>query len=85
MFSHSVPLHLVPEVSAGALVRARSVVRGLAFWLAVALPLAYLPVVLLAPAVLSDPTLLVGAVTGNLAAILVGHGHEPTLGRRGSR
>ncbi|MDZ7701031.1 MAG: hypothetical protein U5J98_02590 [Halobacteriales archaeon] len=77
MSGHALHRRLVPAVPAGAFVQARSAARAVAFWLAVALPLAYLPVVLLAPAVLDDPSLLVGAVTANLAAIVVGHGYEP--------
>lgn len=79
MFGHMVPLRLGARDPAGAVARGCSVVRGLAFWLAVGLPLAYLPVVLIAPSVLTDPTLLVWTVTGNLVALVIGHGHEPTL------
>lgn len=62
------------------------VVRATGFWLAVALPLAYLPALLLATPVFADPAVLVSAVVGNVLALVVGHGHEPNLGpfvRRG--
>ncbi|NIS29012.1 MAG: hypothetical protein GWN07_02780 [Actinobacteria bacterium] len=77
MSGHALHRRLLPMAPAGALTRARSAARALAFWLAVALPLAYLPAVLLSPGALADPGLVVAAVAGNLAAIVVGHGHEP--------
>lgn len=55
--------------------------RAAAFWLAVALPIAYVPAVLLAPATAVDPGVLTVAVAGNLFALLVGHGHEPRRDR----
>lgn len=81
MFSQSVPLQLLPKHSVGPFGRVQSMARALAFWLAVALPLAYLPVVVMAPGVLNDPTLLFWAVIGNLVALVIGHGHEPSLDR----
>ena len=72
---------LVPPARALPLAAVRRAVRALGFWLAVALPLAYLPLLSL-PAVGGDPGLLAGAVGVNLVALAVGHGHEPSIGRR---
>lgn len=68
------PLAAVPVASA------RRAVRAAGFWLAVGLPLVYLPL-LSVPAVGSEPSLLVGTLAVNLVALAVGHGHEPTIGR----
>lgn len=57
-------------------------VRCIGFWLAVGLPLAYLPLLWSSRAG-DHPALLVGTLTINLLALAVGHGHEPSLGRRG--
>lgn len=60
-----------------------STVRAAGFWLAVALPLTYVPLVALSPTPAADPLVLVAAVAVNLLALAVGHGHEPSLGRLG--
>jgi hypothetical protein len=61
---------------------ASRVVRAAGFWLAVALPIVYLPLAMLAPGVLADPTVLGGVIGGNLLALAVGHDHEPGLATR---
>lgn len=56
-------------------------VRAVGFWLAIALPIGYLPLLTLAPATLADPASIGAVVATNLLAIGVGHGHEPSAGR----
>jgi hypothetical protein len=58
-----------------ALSRSRTVVETLAFWGAVITPLAYLPVLSLNGSVELVGTL----VTLNVACLLVGHRHSPSL------
>lgn len=79
MFTDSVTGPLGPVLPLGAVRRA---IRALGFWLAVALPLAYLPLLSVA-SVGEDPALLLGMLSANLVALAVGHGHEPTLSRAG--
>jgi len=64
--------------------RLGTTVRTVAFWLAVALPLVYLPLVVVVPGRLEAP-LLGLAVAGNLVALLVGHAHDPMGRPFGSR
>ena len=61
----------------------RAAVRATGFWLAVVLPLAYVPLLTLAPGLAPDPGVLAGVLGANLFALAVGHGHEPSLGRLG--
>ena len=51
------------------------VVRGAAFWTAAVLPLAYLPLVLVAPVTAADLWLLATLLPVNVLALVVGHGH----------
>lgn len=50
--------------------------RALAFWVAVVLPLAYLPM-LYEVGITPSATTLVGLVAIHVVAIVVGHGHTP--------
>lgn len=56
--------------------------EALCFWLAVTLPIVYLPLVVLGPGVLVDSTILGVIVVANLLALAIGHGHEPDRLRR---
>jgi hypothetical protein len=54
------------------------VVRGLAFWVATLLPLAYLP--LLAVGVVAEhPVGFLGVAGANAVAFVVGHAYDPVL------
>ena len=50
-------------------------VRGAAFWLTVAMPLAYTYVLFVGPFTLADLATLVVLVAANVAALVVGHGY----------
>lgn len=51
-------------------------VRALAFWVAILLPLVYLPATI-SGIVSHDPVVLVGLLLVNLACAVVGHNHTP--------
>lgn len=54
------------------------VVRGLAFWTAILLPMLYLPPLLLGHPTIVDPPVLGTLLGVNVGAIVVGHGHGRT-------
>jgi|GEM_PF-2332337 len=65
-------------VSAAA-ARALTVVRAVAFWTAVLLPLAYLPLFLAGVAGAVDPVVVAAVVGFHAIAVVVGHVHDGGL------
>lgn len=55
--------------------RLLAVVRGLAFWTAIVLPMLYLPPLLLGHPTVLDPPVLGTLLGVNVSAIVVGHSH----------
>lgn len=62
--------------------RALTAVRAVAFWTAVLLPLAYLPLFLAGVVGAIDPLTLVALVCFHAVAVLVGHVHEGGIAER---
>lgn len=67
-----------PQLTTAAVRRAWSTARAVGFWLAVTLPFVYLPLTIPAPGIVADPTVIGAAIAGNLLALVVGHGHDPS-------
>lgn len=60
-----------------AVMASATVVRAIAFWLAVGLALAYPLVFVIADTTAVDQTTIVGIVALHLVTVLVGHGYTP--------
>lgn len=56
-------------------------VRGLAFWTAVLLPLAYLPLLLVGDSRVTDVAVIGQLVALNVLALLLGHFHDGAIGQ----
>lgn len=60
----------------------RAVVRGVAFWTAVLLPLAYLPLVIAGVPPIPDPSVLAILVAVNVLALVLGRSYDGASRRR---
>lgn len=77
--AHSPRLPSLPSNLPHAVVGAQAMVQATAFWIGVLLPLAHVPLLLLADhGRMVDPHVIAGLLAVNAVACFVGHDHDPS-------
>lgn len=72
------PPALIPRILRWALNHGFAIVAWAAFWMAVVLPVAYLPLFVALKYAYLTPEMMLGIISLNVLALLLGHYHEPS-------